>query len=415
MNVVILGAGYAGIIAAIRLARRSRGTARVTLVSATDRFVERIRLHERGAGRSSPARAIASILRGTGVKLVIGCALAIDERARTVTVGHIDDADAIVEARLPWDRLVLALGSRPDASFPGVREHAFVLDSAGADALAARLRGLSGRARVLVVGGGLTGIEAAAEIAEYRPDLHVSLMTRGEVGAEFSAAARRHFAEALARLGVGVRAHTSAVRVEEGRLVTPDADVPFDVCVWTAGFVGAQLPAGLSLATNGRGQVLVDPYLRSVSDSEVYVAGDLAAHAVEPPIPVPMGCKSAGPAGAHVADNLAGELSNRSLAPFDYAAPLYCVSLGRKDGIVQRTKADGSLAGPILRGRLAAWVKELICKSTLTAFTLERFGLSRYEMFHAGNVPALPASGAPAALGASKDAGVLLEGETVGS
>jgi NADH:ubiquinone reductase (H+-translocating) len=174
--------------------------------------------------------------------------------------------------------------------------------------------------------------------------------------------------------------------------VTRGEPEPFDVCIWTVGFVGAPLPVGLPLATNARGQVLVDPFLRSVSHPAVYVAGDLAAHAQAPAVPVPMGCKSAGPGGAHVADNVMAELRGRPLAIFDFAAPIYCVSLGRHDGIVQRTTADGSLSGPILRGRLGAWVKEAICKSTITAFTLERFGLSSYAVFRAGNVPVLPAA-----------------------
>ena len=378
--------------------------------------MERIRLHERGAGRPLPIRSLASILRGTGVELVTACALAVDEDARTVTVGHIDAANVVSERRLVWDRLVLALGSRPDSSFPGVREHAIVLDGPGAETLAPQLPELAGRrARVLVVGGGLTGIEAASEIAESWPELQVELLTTGEVGAGFSEAARRHFAEAFDRLGVLVHPNTSAVRVERGSVVTATGELPFDACVWTVGFVGAPLPSGRTVTPNTRGHVLVDPFLRSVSDPSIYVAGDLAAHAVPPPIPVPMGCKSAGPAGAHVADNLVRELLGRPLVPFDFVAPAYCVSLGRRDGIVQRTRADGSLTGPILRGRLGAWVKELICKGTLTAFTLERLGLSSYEMFRSGNLPALPSPVASSRMSPANDERGTIEAEAVGS
>ncbi len=417
MNFVILGGGYAGATAAIRLARTTRGNARVILVSASDRFVERIRLHERGAGRTLPVRALSSLLRGSGVEVVIGCALAVDEAARTVTVGRIDGADEVSERRLPWDRLVLALGSRPDTSFPGVREHALALDGPGAETLAAKLPELSarsasgrGRARVVVVGGGLTGIEAASEIAESWPELQVELVTRGALGDEFSAAARAHFATAFERLKIGVHPRTSVVRVEHGRLVTRDGEVPFDLCIWTAGFVGAPLPSGLEVATNDRGQVLVDPFLRSISHPAIYVAGDLASLHVAPPIPVPMGCKTAGPAGAHVADNLVREGLGRPLDPFDFVAPLYCVSLGRRDGVIQRTRPDGCATGPVLRGRLGAWVKELVCRGTVTAFTLERLGLSRYEMFRGGNVAALPPATATRSTGHGR-----LEAEVVGS
>jgi hypothetical protein len=115
-------------------------------------------------------------------------------------------------------------------------------------------------------------------------------------------------------------------------------------------------------------------------------------HAEPPAIAVPMGCKSAGPSGATIADNLVRELDGRKPRPFDFAAPFYCVSLGRKDGLIQRPLRDGSLGGAILRGRLAAWVKELICKATVLAFTLERYGLSSYGAFRRGNLPALPST-----------------------
>ena len=348
-----------------------------------------------------------------------------------MTVGNVSDAGEVTEARVIWDRLVLALGSRPDTRCPGVREHALTVDVAGSEILAARLPELTARrARVVVVGGGLTGIETATEIAESWPELDVTIMTHDAVGAGFSVAARRHFGEVLERLGIHIRTRASAVRIERDHVVTRsttnDENVPFDLCVWTVGVVGASLPVGLALATNARGQVLVDPFLRSVSDPAIYVAGDLAAHAVERAIPIPTGCKSAGPAGAQVADNLIGELFRRPLVPLDFAAPVYCVSLGRRDGVVQRTRADGSLTGPILHGRLAAWVKEIICRSTITAFALERYGLSSYAPFRTGNVPSLQASGAlaapvlPAASGASRpiaapSAHGSLEGKALGS
>jgi NADH dehydrogenase FAD-containing subunit len=268
MRTVILGAGYAGMTAAIRLARRARGRVRVTLVNATDCFVERIRLHERAAGRLPRRRSIASLLRGTGVTLVVGQASAVDVDSRVVTVAG---------ERLPWDRLVLALGSRPDMTTPGAREHALGLDADGAATLAARMPGLAAcGGRVLVVGGGLTGLEAATELAESWPGLRVTMVTRGDAGSGFSDGARRHFGRVCARLGISVIADTSVTRVEPGCLATAREIVPFDECVWAVGFVAAPLPSGLKLARNHRGQVLVDPFLRAIDNPAIHIAGDLA-------------------------------------------------------------------------------------------------------------------------------------------
>ncbi len=387
MKVLILGGGYAGVTAALRLAHRARGRAQVTLVNATDRFVERIRLHERAAGRTPKVRSIASFLRGSGAQLAVGHVSAVDVEARTV---RLDD-----DRVLSWDRLVVALGSRTAMSTPGAREHAISLDPAGAESLAARLPSLAARrARIVVVGGGLTGIEAATEIAEAWPELRVTLLTQSIVGAGLSEAARRHFARALERLGVDVVANAPAVHVLRDEVVTGDGVVPFDACVWAVGFEGAPLPPGLALERNARGRVLVDPFLRALGSTVIYVAGDLAMLAAPPAIPVPMGCKSAGPSGAHVADNLLRELASRSLREFDFAAPLYCASLGRRDGVVQCTRADGALQGPVISGRPAAWIKELICKMTMFAFTLEQYGLASYGVFRAGNLPVLAAKDA---------------------
>jgi NADH dehydrogenase FAD-containing subunit len=153
-----------------------------------------------------------------------------------------------------------------------------------------------------------------------------------------------------------------------------------DVTIWAGGFSGAPLPAGLEVKTNARGQVMVEPTMRALGTDTIWACGDLAAQAFPPAIPVPMGCKAAGPTAARVADNILGEP-----LPLDYVAPGYCVSLGRRDGFVELVN------GHVITGRPAAWIKELICKATLWAFPMERYGLMNYARFGAGNIRALPA------------------------
>lgn len=136
-QVVIVGAGYGGLTCALRLARRARRHVEVTLVNATNRFVERIRLHQLAAAQRSPDHDLGRMLRGTGVRLHVGRATAIDLQRRTLRVG--DD-------ELRWDTLVLALGSRVDLdSVPGTREHAYALDGTRAEELAQTLAALRGK------------------------------------------------------------------------------------------------------------------------------------------------------------------------------------------------------------------------------------------------------------------------------
>lgn len=369
MNVVILGAGYAGIIAALRLARGAGDRLHITVVNRDDRFVERIRLHEAAVGRSLPVLSVGHLLAHPSIRVVLGQASRVDLDARTVGVGA---------QQLSWDRLVVALGSRTAMTVPGSATHTIPLEPALLQ------HALPARGRIVVVGGGMTGIEAATEIAEAWPEARVALLTRGTLGAELGDRARAHLHRACARLGLEVIEHANAERVESNALHTDGGALAFDACVWSPGFLGSALPEGLDLPQNERGQIRVDATLRAQGHPHVRVAGDLAA--VDAPIPIPMGCKSALPAGAHVADELLRELRGEAPRPFDFVTPLYCMSLGRRDGIVHFTRKNGRLEGPVVTGRLAAFIKEQICRYTRLTFRLERLGLGNHAVYRAGNV-----------------------------
>jgi NADH dehydrogenase FAD-containing subunit len=141
------------------------------------------------------------------------------------------------------------------------------------------------------------------------------------------------------------------------------------------------------LHVNEKGQVLVDPMLRSVSHPSIYAAGDIAAPLLPPGQALPMGCKSAMPMGAQVADNLARELRGEPQQAFDYALLFYCVSLGRRDGLIQWADDSGALTGRILTGRRAALFKELICRSTIWALRLETKGWKGIVWKRTGRAP----------------------------
>ncbi len=384
-RVIVVGAGYAGMTCALRLAHRAEGLAEVMLVDARERFVERIRLHETIAGRAPRVRTLASMVEGTGVVLRQGWVREVDLAARTITIG---------DETIAWDRLVLAMGSSTDtASTPGVREHALTLDADGAATAALAIDEAATRGgRVVVVGGGLTGIEAAAEIAERHPAARVSLVSRGALLPGWSRAARAHVERSLARLGVDVHADAGVRAVRSAELDTARGAIAFDVCLWTAGFAAPTLPRESGLAVDADGRARVDALLRSVSHPAVRVIGDLA----RPPGDVPMGCKSAEPMGAHAAECIARELAGESSRAFDLAVPGFCVSLGRGDGLVQLTDARGELDGAVITGRLAAWIKEGVCRATVWTLALERRGLASTTWARRPALAALP-SGEPLA------------------
>lgn len=371
-QIVVLGGGYAGLLATLRIAGRTRRQdTKVVLVNASDTFVERIRLHQLATNQRLARRPIAVLLRGTGAEFVPGKVIGLDPERREVTIQTSD-----LTQRICYDRLVYALGSvSATDQVPGVREHALTV---GGEAAALRLQealkvAVSRSGRIVVVGGGLTGIETATEIAESYPSLDVSLVTAGTLGADLSKRGRAYLRSALDRLGISVHEQMRLREVEPARLVVDgEASIPFDLCVWTGGFIAPPLAREAGLAVNERDQVLVDPFLRSVSHPAIYVAGDAASPIESPGAPLRMGCVVAIPMGAQAANNVVADVLGRPPTPFRFAFALRCISLGRRNGLIQFVKQDDVPIERVITGRLGAWIKEFICRSTIFSLRLER-------------------------------------------
>jgi NADH dehydrogenase len=368
-RIVVAGGGYAGVSCALRLARRVPSNVSVTLISATDRFVERIRLHQRATGQDVGDWSLPALLRGSGVELRVGVIEQMDLTNHVFKLGG---------ERIEFDTAVLALGSYADVySVKGVREHALAVEFGAVSSIhQALLKASAQRGRVTIVGGGLTGIELAAEIAEVFPDLQVSLVSQTPLAESWSEAAREHVLAAMRRFAIRVEEGPHIRAVHRKHLETDRGDMPFDLCIWAGGFVGHSLAWNSGLKVNQQGQALVDTQLRSVSHSGVHVVGDLAAIAPELTPQMPMGCKSAMPAGAWAAENIARRLRGQSEQSLQYAVPFFCVSLGRRDGLIQMAARDGSMTGRVLTHRRGAWFKEFICRSTIWALKMERLGVS---------------------------------------
>ncbi|MEV0132495.1 FAD-dependent oxidoreductase [Dactylosporangium sp. NPDC050688] len=356
-RIIVLGAGYAGAVAAGRLAKRlRREDVAITLVNAEPDFVERVRMHQLAAGQTLKPRPFSAMFAGTGVELRIGKVTAVDAERRTVTVDGEE---------LRYDTLVYALGSGWNAQgVPGTAEHAHELASRpGALRLRDRLARLDAGQPVVVVGGGLTGLEAATEIAEARPDLRVALAARGELGDWLSVKGRAHLWKVAARLGITVHEHTAVARVEADAVVTADGrTIPAAVTVWTAGFAVHPIAQGSGLEVTDTGRIVVDGTMRSVSHPQVYAVGDAAYAMGAGDKPLRMSCASGTPMAWQAADAIAARLTGGKLpnAPLRYFNQ--CVSLGRKEGLIQYVTADDRAVSAVLTGRLAAVYKELICK-----------------------------------------------------
>ncbi|MCX5411002.1 NAD(P)/FAD-dependent oxidoreductase [Streptomyces sp. NBC_00059] len=374
-HIVVLGAGYAGMAAAVQLAARTgrmKNPATVTLVSAQERFTERLRLHMTATGQEVADLSIPEMLEGTGARFVRGWVTAVDAKARTV---RIDD-----DRVLSYDNLVYALGGVADtAAVPGVEDHAFTLSGPEeAEALAGRLARL-GSGTVLVAGSGLTGVESAAEIAERHPELDVVLVGRGEPGASMNPKARAYLQAALDRLGVAVRSGVEVAKVLPDAVVSADGEhIAADVVLWTSGTRVSPLAAAAGLEVDERGRIVTDTALRSVSHPEVYAVGDAAA--VRQGYGVMHGtCQGGMPTGVHAALSIVRVLQGKQPEPFRFGYYHTPVSLGRDDAVVQFTRPDDSPRRIFLTGRTAARYKEVVTASPWPTY---------------GRMKKMPASGA---------------------
>ncbi|MFD3702757.1 NAD(P)/FAD-dependent oxidoreductase [Nocardia sp. NPDC058658] len=336
MDIVVIGAGYAGTVAANRLNRKVPD-ARITVVNPRGDFIERVRLHEQLAGSGKAARPLGEMLRD-GISI---------ETASVDKIG--DGAVTLDDGRgLEFDYAILAAGSIADP-LPGAIA---VSTWEGAEQARTELEALPAGGIVTVIGGGSTGIEIAAELAEAHPDLRVRLVSDA-IAPTLSAGAQRHIRHTLARLNVEIAADTiveidgRTLRSESGR------ELDSDLTLWAIISAVPDLAARSGLAVDPRGRALVDENLRSVSDPRVFAVGDCAA------VPgMRMACATAAPQGAHAADTLARMIKGRAPRPFSMGYGGQGLSLGRHDGLMQASDRADNAGWLFFGGRVSAVIKE---------------------------------------------------------
>ena len=391
-HVVVIGAGYAGLLFTTRLAGRvSSSDARITLVNDSPTFTERLRMHQFATNHPVRWRSLPAMLANTGVAFVEGQVTAIDTAHRTITVETHEGSNAT--NAIAYDYLVYALGSLTDRErVPGVADYAYTLAPRGplsAEAMRERLPDLAQRqGRVIVSGGGPTGVETAAEIASSYPSLSVQLVTAGRLGIVWGAGVSRYIRRSLTRLGVEIRDETTVSTVHADGVITDQGEtLPCDLCVWTGGFVAPRLAREAGLVVNERNQAVVDPFMRALSHPEIYAIGDAAYPQEEPGVPVRMAAATATILGAHAADCLSAVLHGEKPQPLSFAYLGQAVALGHDDAIGFNNYPDDKPHRPYFTGQLAYHTRELFVRYLANSARIERHraglfywpGKRRYE------------------------------------
>ena len=341
--IVVAGAGYAGLHVALRLTAKLRNHPQVELT-----LVDRHDYHQvltelpRVAGGTRAADAVRIPIQdmlATRVRFVQTQINGFDLAGRRLLTGA---------GPIDWERLVLALGSRPnDFAIPGLAKRTLSLYSASdaeqvwaaaskaliAAAAATDPEQQRRLATVVIGGGGATGVELAGELAEVLPKLakshglapdrpSVQLVEAGPtILAGSSPQLIDKATKILSDLGVQVRTNAKiAAATEEGFQLTDGQLVEGGVFVWAGGLKAPELVADSGLPTGHNGRVKVDQYLRVLDHPQIYVAGDLAS-VVDPDTGhvLPPLAQVALEEGETVARNLDAELRGRPLEAFTFA------------------------------------------------------------------------------------------------
>lgn len=391
-RIVIVGGGYAGVLAANRLAGRvPRGT-EVRLVNVGPRFIDRIRLHEAAARGTDVERPLRTLLH-TDVVLDDAKLVALDADTNTLVVER-DGASAT----LTYTHAILAMGSVLHAA-SGDPSCDAVSGPAAARRFHTRLAALPSGSRVAVLGGGLTAIELATELAEARRDLRIVLVAH-HLLPDAGRDARRALHDAFTTLGIEVVVGQRA-EVRDATRITFDDGRVLDVslCAVCDGFRPADAARVLGLPSADDGRVRVDATLRVEGRTNLFAVGDLAA----PPsasigsgiATTRMGCATAMPMGAHAADEVARAMRGRGAEPYRFAYALRCISLGRRLGLVLALDQDDAPRGRYFAGAIGAMLKEVVSRFVIGMMKLEARVPGAYVWPHGRRPLALPEPSRP--------------------
>jgi NADH dehydrogenase len=372
-RVVVVGAGFGGLMAARELSRCPN--LQVTVLDRTNHHLFQPLLYQVASAALNTgeiASPIRALLRGRpNVRVIMGSMTGVDYDRREVIV----DDDSL---RLPYDYLVLAMGGR--TSYFG-HEAEWQDLACGlktlADALEIRARVLLAFERaeretdpevrkklmtLVVVGGGPTGVELAGAFAELR--LHVLrwdfrnidpesarivlLEAGGRLLGQFPARLGEYARERLARMGVEVRLNERVLEIGPGFVRTDKELIEAGNVLWAAGVAGHELASKLGHEVDRANRLLVRPDLRLPGRDEVYCIGD-AARFEEDGQPLPGLAPVAMQQGRHAARNIKRQLQGKPTLPFKYFDRGTMATIGRSAAI-----AD--IRGKIQLKGLPAWL-----------------------------------------------------------
>ncbi|XXD10090.1 NAD(P)/FAD-dependent oxidoreductase [Klebsiella sp. R445] len=344
-RIIVAGAGFAGMWAAISAARlvhlkNADDQIDIFLVSPEPKLTIRPRLYEAVLESMDPS--IFEVLQAANVKYIRGRITDIDTKNKKITVSKPDE-----QTQVNFDSFVLAAGSQvfhPDLE--GLKEYSFDVNSLEkAQELEQHLQDLAkepdsqARNTVVVAGGGLTGLETATEMperlkclfgAECKPQV-IIVDNAARIGQAMGETACDIINQALTSSGISVRTGVRVSSIEANGVTLSDGEfIPSKTVIWTAGMRASPLTRFIPGEHDSLGRVIGDSCLRAPEATGVYVTGDT--------VKVPtdndgnynvMSCQHAMSLGRVAGHNAAAELLGLTLHPYSQPKYVTCLDLGK--------------------------------------------------------------------------------------
>ncbi len=404
-RIVIVGGGAGGLELATRLGRSlgKRGRAQVTLVDASLTHIWKPLLHEVAAGTldsGEDALDYLSQAQRHHFRYQYGRMIGLDRERKAVRLAPFKDTEGrevVPERDLEYDTLVIAVGSVSNHfGTPGAAEHCLYLDdSAQAERFQQMLVKSFLRAQVqetaiddsqlsvAIVGGGATGVELAAELRnaarkavgygldriDPETDLRLTVIEAADrVLPALSPGLSIKTRKQLDELGVKVMTGSKVTEVNEKGMLLESGDfIPAHMRVWSAGVKGPDWLSELGdLETNRSNQLVINEYLQTTADNDIYAIGDCASLVLPGhDAPLPPRAQTASQQASYLNKALGKRLRGQQPDAFTYKDYGSLISLS-EDHAVGRLM--GGLFGSLmLEGMLARGAYNMLYRKHLAA------------------------------------------------
>lgn len=402
-EILVLGAGYAGLKTVTKLQKKAAGKCHITLVDKNDYHYEATDLHEVAAGTEPKEKIsypIKDVLNTKVTTFIQDEVLSVDPANKQAVLKN--------NGTLKYDYCVVSLGFVSETfGIPGALDNALqMVNIETAENIHNHIVKMMQSYQetkdpellnIVVCGAGFTGIELAGALIDARPQYaKLAGVTADEINIIVVEAATRllpMFSEKMADYGVnlvkklGVKLMTGCMikEIKPGQVLyqvkdgeeTTDGSVAAKTIIWTTGVSGSPVMRESGF-NERRGRVIVSDHLTDPEHDDVYILGDVAAFMdKETNRPYPTTAQIATRMGAYTADDIAARLDGSRAPEFSYQSAGTVASVGN-------THAFGLVGKNEIKGYPASVVKKMIMNKSLMDIggVKELLAKGRFDLYH---------------------------------